>query len=156
MKRPTLLRGLFFLTPVVFVVVVSALLSYQNHVYTDDSFSGVVPYDEVLASRRWQPFFMENPLNCTYAVVSLCKNAASQPPSGWPHESPNWVETPIVYPANSLEIVSPCLDNFSPETRLRLETATKTAGSYYWRYDSEVTYLYSQKENIAAYIRYGD
>lgn len=155
MKKRTL-GIVIFILPIAFVLFISLLLNYQNRIHADDYFSGVVRYDEVLASRRWHPLNGE-PFDCTYAVVSLIQNADVQPPSRWLYrESIDWSKTPVVTPSNSVNILSSCLNKFAPKTSLRLETAAKNNNSYYMRLGNDTIYLYSKEQNIAAYIRYGD
>jgi len=127
-------------------------------------FDGRIPYDGVLASRRWNPSGLAG-WGCTYAVVALGKDAPEGPGQHDPGEGGwqfawggNWRPTPAAPLGDTTrDAVEACAADLDPDTALRLRASLSAPGSWYVR-DAvgETVHVYSAPQGIAARVRYGD
>ncbi len=139
---------------------VAALVS--NPRYAEQVFADLVPYDDVLASKKWHGIGDE-PRACTYAIVSLRSDAGFDPPTAEQADwrlvfAGDWKPTPDKSLDDAVrDPATVCRDEWSEETGKRLIHALKAPGSWYWRDGMrETIYIYSQPEHLAARIRWGD
>lgn len=138
------------------MVFCMGLIQAQNFTYAKNYFSHFLEYQDVLETRRWHPLFPFSALDCSYAIVSLTKDAKPEPPSKW-LDSEEWLPTPMLESDKSpYDIIGSCGHYWSPETNIRIQKALQQPGSYYFPMTIEVLFIYSAKDQIAAKIRYGD
>jgi len=148
---PVLLIGFYF-----------AKIPFQNRDYASQVFAEL-PYDSVLASRRWHPLRDGGGgWDCTFAVVHLPEVAPLVPPvlpasRQWylkwgPRD---WVATPGWAPCdNCRDAVAMCSGDLDADTAARLARALSEPGS--WAQSDgagETVSIYSAPERIAARIR---
>ena len=134
----------------------------SNPRYAEQVFAGLLPYDDVLASKKWHAIGDE-PRACTYAIVSLPSDAGIDPPTGKQADwrlvfAGDWKPTPErSIDGAARDPATVCSDEWSEETGQRLIHALEKPGSWYWRDDDrETVYIYSQPEHLAARIRWGE
>lgn len=131
----------------------------DNYRYAAHYFSKIA-YEKVLESREWHPIFEGMGHNCTYAIVSLPKDAPEMPPSEWKPHFGEWEKTPL-RPNAIPDALGYCEHHWSTDAPSRLHAALTEAGSYSgWKEgqspDGMYLYIYSAPYRVAAYIRYGD
>jgi hypothetical protein len=132
--------------------------------YAAQVFDGLIPYDRVLASRRWNPPGLSG-WGCSYAVVALGPAAPEVPgrrdpgAAGWEFAwGGDWQPTPAAPLGDTTrDAVDACTPHFDPDTAARLAVALSEPGSWYVR-DAvgETVHIHSVPQGVAARIRYGD
>jgi hypothetical protein len=132
--------------------------------YAAEVFDGLVPYDRVFASRRWNPPWA-NGWGCTYALVALNEAGPGTPGqretsvAGWEDAwGGEWLPTPAARLGDATrDAMDACASHFDPDTAARLKAALATSGSWYVRDRvGETVHLYALKHGIVARVRYGD
>lgn len=155
---------LFVGVPVLLVGLLFAAVPFQNRVHASQVFADV-PYESVLASRRWHPWAGRDGWDCTFAVVRLPEKAPAAPPTPprareWYLEwgQGNWVATPGWAPCdNCRDAVAMCSQDFEQDITAQLLSALSAPGS--WAQSDgvgETVSIYSAPQRIAARIRFGD
>ncbi len=139
---------------------------YQDQEYAKKYFSNI-PYQEVLETRKWLPG--NTIMGCTYAIVSLQKDATFKPPKQW-LTGATWYQTPLriekdAHNFSCRNIICNCEKDWDPENYRLLTRALNQPESFYLLnkgsppYDAlsqGVIHIYSKTENVAARVRYGD
>jgi len=127
-------------------------------------FTDLVPYERVLASRKWHRVGAQA-WDCTYAVVDLAETAPDRPGSrtetakGWQFRwGGAWQPTPAAALGDTTrDALGYCGQYFSDDLNARLLAAISAPGSWYSRDRvGETLHLYSRPQGLAARIRYGD
>ena len=131
--------------------------------YAAQVFDGLLPYDRVLASRRWNPPFAG--WGCTFAVVELGEDAPAAPVSrgadeaGWSFaRGGDWQPTPAApLKDTTRDAIDACAGDIGAEATAKIAAALSREGSWYLRDPvGETVHVYSPLEGVAARIRYGD
>ena len=137
-----------------------ALIANPN--YAREVFSDLLPYDAVLASKKWHAIGDEA-WACTYAIVELGDNAVADPPLGAQSDwrlvfVGDWKPTPEQPPEPDMrDPVGFCSDEWTEDIETRLTRALAGPGSWYWTDGiRETMHIYSAPEHLAARIRWGD
>lgn len=133
--------GILFGMPAFFVAVLKLSTFADNWLYAGRVFEGVVPYDRVIASRRYN---IEG-IDCTFAVVELAPDALRDPPAPSlgpgtpPHVDPanafsgEWIETPgppLELPNGDGPWVT-CYNAFGADLYARLANAVAEPGGWW-------------------------
>lgn len=127
-----------------------------------------VPYDAVLAARRWHPLIGgRSGWDCSFAVVRLPDDAPELPPKeastrqrdwvpAWGRR--DWIATPDRVPCdNCRDAVATCSTDFDEDTAAHLARALASPGSWAQRDGvGETLSICSAPERIAARVRGGD
>ena len=154
-----------------FAILILALLALfrsgferENRSYADELFGPILPYGEVLESRRWHRLG-ERAWACTYAIVALTDAAPAEPPQTLPDThwqyvfGPDpWLPTPTATLGDTTrDALGHCATEWSTPTAEKILLAAREPESFYQR-DSvgETVFLYSIPQGIAARIRFGD
>ena len=158
------LVGVFLVLPVgAFAIYAGWAMLVEIPRYADEFFDGVVPYDEVLASRRW--VLSGEPFDCTFAIVRLAPEApetpetAIRPGLGWQYYwGGDWAPSPGDYPGeNNRDALDACAGNWDAGLQADLLRAVTEPGHWFARDGvGENLYIYSKPLRLAAHIRYGD
>ncbi len=141
------------------------LRAREDPVYADELFSGLLPVEEVLQSRKWHQRGAE-PWDCTYAIVRLQAPALEQPPTrGWRNElgwqyqfGGDWKPTPApLLGETTRDALEFCRRYWSAELYTELKFALGSSGSWFDRDRvGETLYIYAPRQRLAARIRFGD
>jgi hypothetical protein len=158
----------------------------ENKIYAERVFERVVAFDQVLASKQWMAFTLEQlspayelgrmgggggEMFCQFAVVNLTAVALSSPPETSAEQSQLQMRPPFNFtgdwlptPAPSLEdgessFGHPCATEVGETVMSRMVAALAFEGSW-WHGDAAavngVLYVYSKPQNLAVRLYYGD
>lgn len=142
---------------------------WDNPRYAAKFFDGLVPFERVLASRRWNTPGTAR-WDCTFAVVDLAPDTPALPGgrrgdvSGGQFQwgdrgaASGWLPTPAAaLPRLSRDAVATCADRLPPAAAGRIRAALDAPGAFYWRDRTGATVqLYAPGKRMAAHLRYGD
>ncbi|MCG7622379.1 hypothetical protein MHM97_03275 [Epibacterium sp. Ofav1-8] len=141
------------------------LRAREDPVYAEELFSGLLPVEQVLQSRKWHRRGAE-PWDCTYAIVRLQAPVPDQPPTrewqndlGWQYQfGGDWSPTPAApLKATTRDALEFCGKYWPTELYTALKYARDSAGSWFDRDRiGETLYLYAPRQRLAARIRFGD
>ena len=132
--------------------------------FAADLFSGHLPVQQVLASRKWHVKGGQ-PWDCTYAIVRLDDGLPEEPLSwrdkekGWQFRfGGNWLATPAAELSDNTRNALEYCGKYWPQSLAEeLSETIGQPGSWYVRDPSgETFFLYSQERRLAARVRYGD
>lgn len=136
----------------------------EDPVYASELFEGLLPVEEILATRKWHVRGAE-PWDCTFAIARLSEDMPATPPSreegklGWRYQfGGNWKQTPAPkLRSTTRDALAFCSKYWPRPLANELKSALSTHGAWFDRDGvGETLFIYAPKQRLAARVRFGD
>lgn len=137
----------------------------EDPIYAAQFFDGILPVEDVLASRKWHSHEAES-WDCTYAIARLSPNRPEVPPSrprindlGWQYQfGGNWIQTPMPLLSDNMRDAISFCEKYWPQTLSdEIRGILGSFDAWYIRDPiGETIFLYAPQQRLALRVRFGD
>lgn len=148
------------LVPLLIIIIrILVIAPIEDALYARTYFAEKVPIERVLESKRWHSMFTDEFMGfaCTYAIVETQEEYLDHKANAR-EDYLVWREAMIKIPDREIgKAMGYCFEEWGPANRSLVHKALKDPETYYHQHHSdEIVEFYSEKYNVAGWIRYGD